>query len=283
MCTFNDEKYIRSAIESVLNQTFGNFELLIWNDGSTDNTEKIVNSYNDPRIRYFYNENTGQGMAARLACIETKGEYIARIDSDDIALPNRFEEQVKYLQSHPEVVLVSCAPIYIDEKGKDLGYGIPYTWERSSRYHMKEIIQSGVMMRKSAYLKSGGYQPLKRNEDLFLWYRLIKFGRFHIIQYPLIKYRVRQNSLSHTLSDFFRHNTRTLWRFFAEKPNFDQKDIDYMNRLIEQNIEHRNIPNNPVNRSENILLRCLMTLLPLRTAFQVVFLIKNSYGLIKNL
>ena len=81
LCTFNDERTIKEAIESILCQSYNNFEFIIWNDGSTDGTEEIIKSYKDNRIRYFFHENTGLGEALRLACAEAKGKYIARMDN----------------------------------------------------------------------------------------------------------------------------------------------------------------------------------------------------------
>ena len=121
LCTFNDEKTIKEAIESILCQSYNIFEFIIWNDGSTDGTEKIIKSYDDNRIRYYYHENTGLGEALRLACAEAKGKYIARMDGDDICLPSRIQKQVEFLESHPDYVLVSSAVFYIDEIGEQIG------------------------------------------------------------------------------------------------------------------------------------------------------------------
>ena len=106
---YNAERFLREAIDSVLKQTFVDFEFIILNDGSTDKTEDIILSYKDPRIRYVKNEknlkliktlNKGVDMA--------RGKYIARMDADDISLPERFEKEVAYLEAHPDVAVVSC-------------------------------------------------------------------------------------------------------------------------------------------------------------------------------
>ena len=198
MCTYNDERFIKETIDSVLSQSFSNFEFIIWNDGSTDSTEEIIKSFKDERIRYFYHENTGLGQALALACKEAKGKYIARIDGDDICFPYRLEKEVAYLESHPEVVLVSSSVIYIDENGETLGRSFPWTWNRNIK-HQLNIVHPAAMFRKEVYENTCGYQDIKSAQDRILWSKMAKYGKFHIINEPLIKYRWIQSSLSHSI------------------------------------------------------------------------------------
>ena len=100
------EEYLREAIESILNQTFSDFEFIIINDGSTNNVEDIILSYKDERIVYIKQENQGIVAALNNAWDKTCGEYIARMDSDDISMPDRFEKQIKFLEAKPEYSLV---------------------------------------------------------------------------------------------------------------------------------------------------------------------------------
>ena len=100
------EEYLREAIESILSQRYKDFELLIINDGSTNNVEEVVKSYTDERIRYFYQENKGVAATRNLGLKEARGEYIAIMDSDDISLPERFEKQIKFLEENPEYSVV---------------------------------------------------------------------------------------------------------------------------------------------------------------------------------
>lgn len=115
---YNGAKYLREAIESILNQTYSNFELLIINDGSTDHSEEIILSYSDPRIRYLSNSiNQGLINTLNLGLRSAKGKYIARMDQDDISLPNRIEKQVDFLENNSEIGLVGTAfQIIGDEK-----------------------------------------------------------------------------------------------------------------------------------------------------------------------
>jgi len=203
MPVYNGEKYLKEAIESVLNQSYKNFEFIIINDGSTDSTEAIILEYNDSRIRYIRQENTGIGGALRNGCNLAIGNYIARMDADDICLTNRFELQKKYLDLNPTIVLVSNAVIYIDEFGNSLGRSFPYTSNSAIKKKFKlgsPICHPSVMMRKNAYVSSGGYKDLEPLEDLYLWIKLSKQGKLHNLSSPLLKYRILNNSISRSIS-----------------------------------------------------------------------------------
>ncbi len=202
MCTYNTEKFIAEAVESVLNQTFRDFEFIIWDDGSTDGTKEIVESFNDDRIRYFYHDNTGLGMALRLACAEAHGKYIARMDSDDVCLPERFTKELEFLESHEDYVLVSSDVFDIDEGGRILGRGFTC----SDNAVLKGVLHIGgnmishpmSMMRREAYEKAGGYIPIRKSQDTLFWSRLAKQGKFYNICTPLGKYRLLSSSLDHS-------------------------------------------------------------------------------------
>lgn len=200
MSCYNSEKYLASAIDSILNQTFTDFEFIIWNDGSTDRTEEIIKSYDDSRIRYFYHENTGLGQALRLACQEVKSPIIARMDADDIALPNRLQIEYDYLQSHPDVVLVSSAVNFIDDDNNFQGRSFPYTKDvilrrLLIRWH-NAIVHPASMFRKEAYDRAGGYNALRRAQDKLLFARIMKFGAIANLPHALLNYRIAQDSIS---------------------------------------------------------------------------------------
>jgi len=201
MCCYNEQRYIRESIESVLAQTYNDFEFIIWNDGSTDKTEEIIKSYNDPRIRYYYHKNTGLGEALRLACQEANGRYIARIDCDDICMPERFEKQVLFLENHPDYVLCSSGVYYIDAEGKVFGRRFPALKDKDIRRRITAITHPATMFRTESYRKAGGYYPLRSAQDRILWSRLLQQGKFANLMEPLIKYRVLNNSVSHVIQE----------------------------------------------------------------------------------
>jgi glycosyltransferase involved in cell wall biosynthesis len=119
IAVYNGERFLREALDSVLAQTFTDFELLVVNDGSTDETVTILESYSDQRIRVITNRRNIRVVGSlRRGLNYARGEYIARIDAEDIALPERLEKQVRYLDFHPEVGMVSSRCLAIDEDGR---------------------------------------------------------------------------------------------------------------------------------------------------------------------
>lgn len=120
MSVYNGEKYLPETIDSILNQTFKDFEFIIINDGSTDKTAKILTSYDDPRIRIFNQENMGLTKSLNRAISLAKGEYIARMDADDISYPERLKKQVDYLNKNPDIGLVGSKYIRIDKRGRKI-------------------------------------------------------------------------------------------------------------------------------------------------------------------
>lgn len=122
MSFYNDEKYITEAVESILKQTFSDFEFITVNDGSTDGSAEIIRSFGDKRIKLIVNKkNLGLTKSLNRALTASTGEYIARMDADDIALPHRFEKQVKFLDENAHIPLVGCWVEFIDPDGKSTG------------------------------------------------------------------------------------------------------------------------------------------------------------------
>lgn len=110
MPVYNGEKYLREAIDSILNQTCTDFEFIILNDASTDETEEIILSYDDPRITYARNETNLQiANTLNKGIALAKGKYIARMDADDISLPERFERQIKFMEDNPDIDVCGCS------------------------------------------------------------------------------------------------------------------------------------------------------------------------------
>ncbi len=205
MPVYNGERYLREAIVSMLNQTFTNFEFLIINDGSTDGSEAIIKSYNDKRIRLVNNEknlgivetlNKGIGLA--------KGEYIARMDADDVSLPERLEKQVEFLDRNPSVCVVAAHITLVDEQNRILDYCwtedmLTRTEKEIYDFLPKEncIAHPTVMMRKSV-ISTIGYNKLFINsEDWGLWLMLISEGKIIAkIDEILVKYRIHAESIT---------------------------------------------------------------------------------------
>lgn len=200
LCTYNDADYVAQTIHSVLNQSFSDFEFIIWNDGSTDDTESIVQSFQDSRIRYYHHANTGVGRARFLALEKACGKYVAVIDGDDLCLPERIGTEVNFLEKHKDYVLVASQVIYIDENGAETGRSFSCTSDyiiRKRIWSESIISNPSVMYRKDIYDKTGGYASINLGEDHLLFCRMNRYGKLKILPQPLVKYRVRQNSLIH--------------------------------------------------------------------------------------
>ncbi len=198
MPVYNGFKYLKQAIDSVLEQTFSDFEFLIINDGSTDTTADIVRSYLDKRVRLIDNgRNIGLIASLNKGIELAKGEYIARMDCDDICLPERFEKEVEYLEMHPEVCMVAAHVAFIDEQGNEIGHWredmITKTFEQIKSFLPKEncIAHPTVMMRKSVIQPIGYNKSFKYSEDWGLWLMLLANGeKFTKLDTVLLKYRV---------------------------------------------------------------------------------------------
>ena len=161
MAVYNGERYLKEAIDSILSQTFSDFELLIVNDGSTDRTKDILKEYDDPRIRIFSQPNRGCIAARHLAIKNARGEYLAIMDSDDIALQERLSKTAAYLDSHNDVVLVGTAYITRNELTGTDRIDIPPTEDHVLKrclLRYDPFKDPTNLIRADAFKKAGGYK-----------------------------------------------------------------------------------------------------------------------------
>lgn len=207
MPVYNSEKYLSEAIESILAQTLTDFEFLIFDDGSTDNSKLIIDSYakKDKRIyTYCSSQNQGYTLHLNIGLEKARGPYIARMDSDDISMPNRLEDQVNFLNENPSVVVVGSSSIIIDESSSQIGLDIrqsdsSYLFWQS--FFTNPVSHPTVMFRKEVVLNIGSYDINKEpSEDYDLWTRILKKNDISNIIPPLLKYRKHTNSISITKS-----------------------------------------------------------------------------------
>jgi glycosyltransferase involved in cell wall biosynthesis len=207
MPAYNAGKYIAEAIRSVLEQEYTDFELLIVEDGSTDDTRGVIRSFSDDRIRVLEQENKGISAALNAGLAEARGVYIARFDADDSCLPQRLGRQTAFLDENPEYVLTGSEVEYMAEDGEHLfNYRcVAYSHEQIVKA-MEQIcpfIHSSVMFRKEVVLAAGGYPPDAHTfEDYLLWVKLRGAGKFHNL--PEILIRVRYNPASVTIDEKWR-------------------------------------------------------------------------------
>jgi len=201
MPVYNAERYLRQAIDSVLNQTYQEFILLLINDGSTDKSEQIIESYTDERIKYVKNEKN-LGLVATLnkglQMIHTK--YIARMDADDICRPKRLEYQVQFMEANDGIALLGTWANLIDEDGKLVGSLTPYSDERRIRTALlfsNIFVHSSIMMRKSVLEENGWCynQEHKAVEDYGLWIKFASKYQVAILEQKFLDYRLNSNGI----------------------------------------------------------------------------------------
>jgi len=201
MPAYNAGRYLREAIASVLDQSFTDFELLIVNDGSTDDTERIICSFNDRRIVLLSQENKGVAAALNLGLTNARAQYIARFDADDICYPNRLKIQYDFITAYPQYGIVGSAADYIDAGGTFIFTHHPEGHLNEEiqqlKYSICPFIHSSVLYKKAAVINNGGYnEHAYTYEDHFLWVSILKEERGCNLSQPLIKVRLNPESVT---------------------------------------------------------------------------------------
>ena len=217
MAVYNGEKFLRQAIDSILNQTLGDFEFIIINDGSTDDTQNILESYSDPRIDLYQHENIGLTKSLNRGLKEAKGRYIARMDADDISYPHRFKKQFDFLEKNNEYAVVGSFVKAIDCKSK-----IIYTIEKpvsdkEIKEHLKNdncIAHGSAFFRKKCIFDVGLYdESIKTAQDYDLFLRLSE--KYRLANIPEYLYGWREHDQG--ISKKFRESQRYYVEFAKKK------------------------------------------------------------------
>jgi len=200
MSVYNGARYLRESIDSILHQTFPDFELVIINDGSTDDTVKILEEINDHRVVLLNQKNSGLTKSLNRGARISKGVYIARQDADDISLPNRFEQQVKFLNENPNIGFVGGSYLLIDENSSRLKI---IETKNNPALLKTRLLKSNIfahgscMFRKDLFNDIGGYrEEFRYAQDIDLWLRMSERSRPGWVEFPpLYKQRVHLNSV----------------------------------------------------------------------------------------
>jgi len=210
MPAYNAEKFLEESISSILNQTFPDFELLIGDDGSTDRTLEIIQSFSDDRMIVIRNEkNLGIPYTLNRLIKASKGEYIARQDSDDISLPKRLEKQVAFLDKNPEIGLCGTQITWFGSKRKRIRVPLQDEDIKASMLVFNPICQPTVMYRKSCLTKQ--YNPsFEVAEDYDLCYELSKETKLANLPDVLLKYRWHENSISRTKENLMDETVKSI-------------------------------------------------------------------------
>ena len=200
MSVYNAENDLSDSVESILNQSFKDFEFLIINDGSTDQTLKILHEYasQDERIKIIDQQNTGLTKALNVGIKHAGGIYIARQDADDISYPNRLQDQADFLDKNPEILLLgsNCDDLY--EDGSQRVWGAHTQDElKALTFRQTPFAHSTAMMRAESLKELSGYdEAYQTSQDMELWMRFVKKGGIAMLDTPLILRKVVGSSIS---------------------------------------------------------------------------------------
>lgn len=202
MSVYNGERFLREAIESILHQTFTDFEFLIINDGSTDQSRDIILSYQDPRIRLIDNDcNIGLTKSLNKGIDLARGEYIARMDADDVSLPERLEKQYQFITRHTDYAVIGGCGAWMDEQSMVTG-DIQMLCEFDDL--LRHIFWGNILMHPSVFMEKGVVTIVGKYDDTFiyaqdydLWFRILaQKKKFYNLPDCLLHYRVHQNAIS---------------------------------------------------------------------------------------
>jgi glycosyltransferase involved in cell wall biosynthesis len=242
MPVYNGEIYLREAIESILSQTFTDFEFLIINDGSTDKSEKIIKSYNDSRIRYVKNESNLKLIATLNNGIElAKGKYILRMDADDISVPNRIEKQVAFMEQNPEIGLCGTWFNTFDEQGEKGRCTYAEDHDKICFKHLYQIhLSHGTSIIRKSTLMEFEFRFDKNfahAEDYDLFTRMSL--KTKLANLPYVGYHVRhhENEVSVIFNDIQRENVLKVRKRLFDL--FDTKSDD-SSLLAFEELNHQN-------------------------------------------
>ncbi len=234
---YNGEKTIKQTIDSVLNQTFTDFELIIINDGSQDGTLDIVCKIQDARIKVFSYPNAGVNASRNRGFKLASGEFITFLDDDDLWIPDKLEDQYKALLNNPQAGVAISWTDWIDESGKIIGRGGYVSWEGDAlaRMLLNDFVESGsnALIRKQAFIEVGGFdESLTHAEDWDMWLRLA--ARYHYTTVPKVQilYRIAANSVSSNVVKMEEGSLQVLERAYANAPASIQhlKQVSLANR-----------------------------------------------------
>jgi glycosyltransferase involved in cell wall biosynthesis len=213
--TYNYGRFLGEAIQSVLDQTFQDWELIVVDDGSTDNTREVVEAFDDPRIHYVYQENQGNPAARNTALRLVRGEYVACLDGDDIWLPEKLAKQVAQLDALPPTVGLVYSDLYVFNDGDGAITGRFLRGRRPPRGRVLAqllpersafIVDTVALIRREVFDEVGLYdESLHTYEDWEMWVRIANSYEVETLDEPLARFRRHASSLSADVEKMYRH------------------------------------------------------------------------------
>ena len=213
--TYNRARMVVESVESVLAQSFSDFEVIVVDDGSTDTTREVISAFTDDRIHYIYQDNRGRSAARNRGIEASEGEYLAFLDSDDLFLPEKLEVQTATLDTRPEIGVVYSDGYFCDEEGRSLmrfsdfhpELGDGFVLDRIVRYNFIET--ATPLIRRTCFDRVGLFnEALVTHEDWEMWIRLAGHYRFHYVNVPLTRKRIHRTSVSADLVGMARGMAR---------------------------------------------------------------------------
>lgn len=274
--TYNRSHLIKDAIFSVLNQTYQNFELIIVDAGSTDNTREIIKSIKDERIMYIFLDHKGSTPASgrNSGIAKSKGEYIAFLDSDDLWLPRKLEKQIKYFEENEHLLLVSTNGILISKKGTY----IHLTLKENKIFSFNELLEKNFVMTSSVLMKKKTIKAIglldeiigDYMEDYDYWLRILNYRdkSIMVLKAPLIKYRLHETNIT---KEFF-YNTPLLLKRYNRLKYIFEKHIDRNQNYLKEILKER----------QNLIKISIMDSLLLQRKISLSHYLKFDYIKIKH-
>ncbi len=199
MSVYNGENVVKDAIESILDQTYHNFEFIIIDDGSSDDSLNILKVYQaqDERIKIISHKNMGLTKSLNVAVENSKGKYIARQDADDVSLKERLEKQVSFLEEHKDIALLGTNQFEVNGEDEHVGRYYDDDKINSIVYLVNPFAHTSVMFRKEEFIKLGKYdESFTTSQDFEAWMRVSGAGKISMLKEPLVKRYVGDDSIS---------------------------------------------------------------------------------------
>lgn len=232
---YNAENYIKKTIQSVLNQTYKNFEILIINDASTDQSVSIVESFSDDRIRLIHNDtNKGICYTRQRGVIEARGKYIAILDADDIAMPNRLEKQFAFLEKNPEIAVCGSDAYFIDENDQPINHKHDINFDskiiKIENLFANQFINSSALIRKKCIIEVGNYS-MKYCEDYDLFVKITEKFETTNLDEKLVCYRMHSKGDSKTKKELYENAIVDILNYQYKKLGI-KKELSYIPYLL---------------------------------------------------
>ena len=243
--TYNRGNIIQETINSILNQTYQNFQVFIIDDGSTDNTKKIIHSFRDQRIEYIFQNHSGLPATGRnIGLKKANGDYVAFLDSDDLWFPRKLELQIKLFEKNPEILLIATNGVLFPRKYNNKVLSL----KKNTKVSFKQLLEKNIIINSSVLLKKEVIEniglldenlKLKYGEDFDYWLRLLRFrdNSILVIKEVLVKYRENKEILFKYYNNpqFFLKKYWIYKQIYEKQKDFNKNHIEKLMRKILDN------------------------------------------------